>query len=1257
MAQDEQLRSGTANNYKADRGGANLISEAVIGIVKDNVDSSRSGRIRVYIAKFPGSSPDDSNSWTTVRYVSPFAGLAGMSGTQGTGGQVEGYGKFVGNPQSYGFWASAPDIGTEVLCIFAEGKTQEGFYLGCIPKPGLLSMTPAIGSTSAVVPNSAEAKTYGGADKLPTTEVNATNPNLAKSGTIATDPKPIHSYQASILFNQGIIRDNDRGVISSSAQRESPSRVFGFSTPGGPVYSGGYTNSTIAKAATSGNNAKLQITGRTGGHTFVMDDGGLQGEDTLMRLRTSSGHQIMMNDSAQALFIIHANGQSWIELGKEGTIDMFATNSVNIRTEGDLNLHADRDLNLHAAKNLRMYADNIMMEADTNTTMRSGGKFAQQTLGTHTVKATGDLSLASSGAASLAASGSAFINGSKVNLNTGNPGTTPAAVPVMPKTNHPDTGFSVDKGWIYPSPNTLLSVTSRAPTHQPFVGSGKGVDVKVNSVVKASSEVTTPKLNAVNNSVSNTPAKPVTATTVASTPSLKSTQNVVPAVNGTAVTTMAAQQATNNATQKTGTPKPAAVAGATTGNNPTSSRTPAAQYVAPPNTKRGDSILDGPAGLTLDQACGPGMIIKPGSEGILAERLKQGMPYDKAIQGLVTGNLGATNVSEALRNATVQTRVVAASINNATAGLFNAGVLTGSESAGQAGGVVFAAASFGVSTVAAAATGIQNAATGTVNALTGTVTEVAQNVTNTITGALATVNQVAAGIQDLGAKAAKVADAISSGKFAGMVSDGVSSGLSGLANSVTGALKNAIGNIGASISGLAAALTGTLRNAFNQIEASFKNLTAGTANILGESAGKSAVDLTTPAAKFESAKVALDAAQTSYDAASSAYRNNPDDINKAALDGAEQQLSQARQKAASAAGSAITGGIGSVLTGASNAVKNIGTGISTGITNAANTVANAFKPATTKDSGPNALPGGVGAMVNQVSGSGTNAINSVKSSLATVTNDPVGSTLNPAGLVGNLVNNTTNAITSTVNNIVGAAAGVVTGAVGAVTGLVNGAVNAVTGTITAIVNLPAQIVKSIAATVNGIISTVQTTLASIGNMGGQIKAAIAATNTFNKSQMTAKTGQLLEDPKVPTPQSMTTNDKPPATATANVDSSLQRKADKLKEIKELQSKSEELQAQANAVFEQYDAGKITLAQQNAKVEPILKQKNEVNAKKRKAGVEYDNIVADENEPAPDSRLTTGPTSNSFRSSGFANDGNNGLGYNPDGTPWGLKGGK
>ena len=149
--------------------------------------------------------------------------------------------------------------------------------------------------------------------------------------------------------------------------RESPSRVgWGVSTPGRPIYQGGFTDSNVLTNGVKSSDESLKLVSRRGGHSIVMDDGTAIGQDQLIRLRTALGHQILMSDDGQTLFIIHANGQSYIELGKEGTIDMYATNSVNIRTQGDLNLHADNNININAKKDLNIAADNIKINAETD---------------------------------------------------------------------------------------------------------------------------------------------------------------------------------------------------------------------------------------------------------------------------------------------------------------------------------------------------------------------------------------------------------------------------------------------------------------------------------------------------------------------------------------------------------------------------------------------------------------------------------------------------------------------------------------------------------------------------------------------------------------------------------------------------------------------------------------------------------------------------------------------------------------------------
>ena len=471
MAENVELTQGTISNYDPDKGGTTItIPYPVIGIVKDNIDSTRSGQIRVYIAKYSGGNPEDANSWISVKYMSPWFGLSQPR----RGGNTEGDGSFVSNPHTYGMWMSSPDVGSQVICIFVNGHRDQGYYIGGAPHVGMHHMVPALGGSSAFIPNAAEAKAYGGAQLLPTVEANFSNPAVRKDRQPYNLPKPVHSYQASIYAAQGLLRDNIRGVINSSSQRDNVSAVFGVSTPGRPIYAGGYDARTILQAAASEDSSKLEQVGRTGGHSIVMDDGTLDGQNQMMRFRTGGGHQITMSDDGQTVFITHANGNSWIELGREGTVDIFANNSVNIRTKGDLNLHADRDVNIHATRNLNMFGSNVKVESDYDTTMRAGGNIQQHCLMNWSFKVEGSMTLESTAPASFSSKTITFVKGKMLMLNTGSAG-TPATVKQMTKSPYEDTVYDPDVGWMNPAPNPLFSIVSRITAHQPYAYANKGV--------------------------------------------------------------------------------------------------------------------------------------------------------------------------------------------------------------------------------------------------------------------------------------------------------------------------------------------------------------------------------------------------------------------------------------------------------------------------------------------------------------------------------------------------------------------------------------------------------------------------------------------------------------------------------------------------------------------------------------------------------------------------------------------------------------
>ena len=244
MAQDVFKPRGATKASQPDAGGAVIRSTPMLGIVKDNIDPIRAGRIRVYLSDLGGENPDDSISWITVGYMSPFFGQTVATGPS------NGLGNFNTNPVSYGMWISPPDIGSTVVCIFINGDSNYGYYIGGVPNPETLYMVPAIGAYENVVLNENEAKSYGGATRLPVANMNTNDSNIVDAPSFINAPRPVHSYSASVYMQQGLLRDPVRGPISSSSQRETPSRVgWGVNTPGRPIYEGGFTDENIIQKA------------------------------------------------------------------------------------------------------------------------------------------------------------------------------------------------------------------------------------------------------------------------------------------------------------------------------------------------------------------------------------------------------------------------------------------------------------------------------------------------------------------------------------------------------------------------------------------------------------------------------------------------------------------------------------------------------------------------------------------------------------------------------------------------------------------------------------------------------------------------------------------------------------------------------------------------------------------------------------------------------------------------------------------------
>ena len=467
MSEEIQRTRGVPSNYKQDRGGVPAQFGPFTGVVKNNVDPTRSGRLQVYIDVFSGGDPDDSTKWTTVSYLPSFYGSTAPNLAPDAG-----VGTYPGNQTSYGMWFTPPDIGITVVCIFVNGDRQLGYYIGVVPDNGVGAMVPAIGGSSKYVTGNKNQETYfADAPLLPVTEINTSNQAIVNAGRYFDQPKPVQAVVAGAMFQQGLANDPERGPIKSSSQRETPSAVFGVSTPGIPIYQGGMKPNDIRQKIQNNElkPADAQIIGRMGGHTLVMDDGDLQGNNALFRLRTPKGHQITMNDSDDFFYITHANGQTWLEFGREGTVDIFSTNSVNIRTQGDINMYAGRNIQVKSEKN-------TTMEAVVDFSITSQQNFKIYSKATIGVRADGTMALQSAGGSWLGGESLLFTAGG-IDLNGPTAPTVTVPKPIA-TIELDDTSFDTSKGWQV-DPKALKTIVPRAPTHEPYPYHNKGVDVKV----------------------------------------------------------------------------------------------------------------------------------------------------------------------------------------------------------------------------------------------------------------------------------------------------------------------------------------------------------------------------------------------------------------------------------------------------------------------------------------------------------------------------------------------------------------------------------------------------------------------------------------------------------------------------------------------------------------------------------------------------------------------------------------------------------
>lgn len=358
----------------------NNLNGIYVAEVVEDIDAQHNGRIKV---KIPELGAD------TSRIILLTVPYGGNSEIKDSADDVE---IEQGSPTTYGMWPQPPAVGSNVI-VGMTGSMEQGFLLGYLPPK----------DRNATLGGNASSQAYDGNGNIilsPTTEKNPHDRNDDVT-------KAAKSKQFSQLVEAGLAGDFVRGHSQSSARRESPSKVFGFTTKGG--------------------------------HTISMDDH--ESSDNI-RIRTSGGNQILLDDTNGFIFISNKAGNGWVEMDSAGRVDVYSQGGVSVSTDGDYNVHAKGSINMQAEQGVNIKSSG------------SEGLKLESSVGSIDVHSAIDINSHADGEMHVRAATNYVLKATRVDFNGPVPNATEKAAIQAQTTNT----------------NVTQSIASRVPEHHPWKG-------------------------------------------------------------------------------------------------------------------------------------------------------------------------------------------------------------------------------------------------------------------------------------------------------------------------------------------------------------------------------------------------------------------------------------------------------------------------------------------------------------------------------------------------------------------------------------------------------------------------------------------------------------------------------------------------------------------------------------------------------------------------------------------------------------------
>lgn len=359
MALMTRQRRQELNSKIANTTTQNMMDSVTMGIVADTNDPQQMGRARVVCQRWGDNfdAPIETIPWAL--YAAPFGGQVQV-GTRGPGIDS------VAGGTGYGMWA-VPVVGAQVLVMCIDSDPNQRVYIGSVYDQftphtmphGRFMYDDHPNLDNTLTPSGPYSSTEKPIEPLNTNLKqafgNKANPNYewrnrgADYQAAALDVANLDATYSSVADDKDVAKDGWKSTQGYQTDRQDPSA---------PTIDTSRNLSPMVYSFTS-----------PGFHAFSMDD---RMENCRVRIRTTSGHQIIMDDTNERIYIATARGQNWIEMDQNGNVDVYSANKVNFSAEKGFNFTTDQDFRVYATKGIHLYAgENVNVQAGSDVSVKT----------------------------------------------------------------------------------------------------------------------------------------------------------------------------------------------------------------------------------------------------------------------------------------------------------------------------------------------------------------------------------------------------------------------------------------------------------------------------------------------------------------------------------------------------------------------------------------------------------------------------------------------------------------------------------------------------------------------------------------------------------------------------------------------------------------------------------------------------------------------------------------------------------------------